>query len=264
MGDLHVFPDKSFQDSQITKVRLITDCFVLNEPEDEEPNKFDVDYNLHVCDLLSSKLSEFLESEMNVEITSTAVTAGLQAGRFKHIGSTNLEEGNVNLPVYLDDEDALAFTEQTLLSSVSEKLSVIIRSWEQREYYVNSLKGVKYSSIKELNLSPEEAILFVQVNGVKIDADAAAKEAALTMLLSMGTMISIKFSAISGQAILLNSDGKPIWADALFRSKLQSECEINNLSAGFMQYFPVSNAESVTVRQEPEYCVSKKIKRGPR
>ncbi|WP_299571398.1 hypothetical protein [uncultured Shewanella sp.] len=259
-GDLEAFPEKPFQSGKISKVRLVTDCFVLNETS----YKLNVDKNLDVCTRLAGKVSQLLEDELGVEVTPTIISSGLQAGPYKKIESTKEEQSIVKLPVY---EGAISVSdkEQFLLSSISEKLSSVTLSWEQREQFVMSLKGVYFPQVKEMNLAKDEVMVLVQANGLDVDESVADREAAVVGILSFGSMMMYRLPSISAQAIILNSEGTPIWADALFRARIASDCEVNHVSTSFMKYFP-SNVKqgSPAYREEPTPCTSAETLRAHR
>ena len=230
------FYDFDLQRTGIDTLYLVTDCFMLDEGSDQQT--LDSAYNLEVCQQLSSKLSDLLTRQTKIEVKTKLVTAGLQAGPFKHIASSIEDSENVTLPVYAVNNTA-GQQELLPLNAVSASLHQQIINPEQRVAYASSVKWKQYQEVQDLRLSENDMLLFVQLTGLKVDKVSANTKAIVTALLTMGAGAYVERSAISATAVLLDNKGNPKWVDiAFYTHEVESECQIDRAKSDLLSYFP--------------------------
>jgi hypothetical protein len=241
-GEIEVFSDFGLGKNQISKIYLVTDCFILSEGEDSQ--NLDTKYNLDVCNELSKIIIEDIERQTQTKVVNKSITTGLQAGPEKYIKSTNENEGLIYLPI--NSVDNINNTkEQFILNNISSKLSSQIMDWRQRAKYVTSLSKVNYPDIKVLDLESDSVVLFLQLTGLKIDRKRAATKTAIIGILTLGGAVHLEHSAISASAIMLDNQGIPKWGDAIwFNHEFETECEMNMTKNYILQYFPAEKMDN--------------------
>lgn len=238
-GRLDTFSNFDIDKSKVSKIYLIVDCFVLDDVSGQN-HAIDVEYNGNICTQLSLSTIREISRKTDIEIMPMTVTTGLQAGIGKYIGATEDEKGPINLPVYFS-EAKLDPNYENIFSFVAEKLNVLIYGFEHREKYVKSLTKVNYPDMKRIVFKDNSLVMFVLMDGVRVPTDKSVGQGVATTLLTFGMVTAFEHSITSAKAILLNSDGYPVWGDAASkREAVETNNEVISLASSLFRYFPVS------------------------
>lgn len=220
----------------VTKVHLITDCFMLDDINDGQT--LDAAYNIDICQRLAGKLEELIERQTPISVETQLVTAGLQMGPSGVIAATDDDLRQLHLPVVGLDNSADEYQRQ-VYNRVSAYLSEQILNYGQKQSYLARLKQAPQTDIRTLALKEDEVVMYVQLVGLKANPYVQNAQVALAVL-TAGAAVYVERTAVSATAVILDKEGVVRWADvAIYTSEVETDCKVHSVKSLLLSQFPV-------------------------
>ncbi|MBT1444195.1 hypothetical protein KJI95_06605 [Shewanella sp. JM162201] len=234
------FEKFDLHESGVTKLYLVTDCFMLDDVSDTQT--LDAAYNLGICERLADKLEELIERQTPLSVETQLVTAGLQAGPSRTIAATDETQGQLLLPVIARDNSS-DDNMRLVHNRVSANLSQQILNYGRKQDYLARLQQGPQSDILTLALNDNEVVMYVQLIGLKANPTTQNVQIALAML-SAGTAVYLEQTAVSATAVILDREGKVRWADvAIYTSEVASDCKVHSVKSLLLGEFPLAGLD---------------------
>jgi|GEM_PF-5970366 len=247
-GRLRTFSDFKYPAGDSTRIYLLADCLVLDNIEGPR-HALDVTFNERTCNDFARAVAVRLQDDSKLPVTVKAVTLGLLTGSGRFVRTTDEKTGRVNLPVYVS-ETRLSPDEQRIFASVSKRLNDSVYGWKQRRNYVESLEDSRFPIIRETGLGDDALIMMAFLDGMRMRGSATVGQGNLSALFTLGSGGGGQRSMTSAKAILLRSDGTPVWADATFsHDPMDSGSQVSSLAHTLLRYFPFRVAGSGSTGQ---------------
>lgn len=247
-GQLDTFKSYQATKDKNHKIYVYTDCLVTSDFDgDGKFNELSMRYNKVLCHQISQNILAELSLLTDAEIVRAGVTVGLQAGPNMYAKTRN---GSQMLPAFVGDTEVQP-KQLGDLSAASKELSVFVFDYEERQSYIQSLLGRSYP---EVSPNSGEALI-IQISGINGLGGRKWSDATVDVLLALGGVMRYTYYPVSSRAIVLNKEGKVVWADAKFGvSYPVAECDSKRYAQDLLEFFPSTKEDPETNRRKKVEC----------
>lgn len=197
---------------------VITDTTLIEQisKQDYGLNK---EYNFEEGKLLFKIIQKTLSKKLNAEFKHSLNTIGLKSADNTYILDSTNPKLRLFLPVienYIED------------SSMQELINIINPiadtsydssqpSFGMHKKYQNMMLKSDFSSIKNLKIKENEAVLLLMTSGVKVPTKTSVKGAVATSILTLGLLSVAKVSVTNMNLLLISHDGKLLWSGKVIK-----------------------------------------------